>query len=192
MGTGDYYTFMEREAAITLLRQYVHGEPLIKHCLATGAIMRAAAGFFSEDAARWDEIGILHDIDFEYVEEDMKQHGLAGAGLLRTAGVADDICRIIQHHNHFLHAGTYERPVEITLQAADAASGLIIACALVKGGRLSDVSVKTITKKAKEKSFAAGCDRNRIAQIAPLMELPVFYEHALKGMMEIRPELGLE
>ena len=69
--------------------------------------------------------------------------------------------------------------------------GLIIACALVKGGKLSEVSVKTITKKAKEKSFAAGCDRNRIALIAPIMEIPVFYEHALRGMMEIRSELGL-
>jgi predicted hydrolase (HD superfamily) len=82
--------------------------------------------------------------------------------------------------------------VEITLQAADSASGLIIACALVKGGRLSEVSVKTITKKAKEKSFAAGCDRNRIALIMPLMEIPLFYEYALSGMMEIRRELGLE
>jgi predicted hydrolase (HD superfamily) len=47
-------------------------------------------------------------------------------------------------------------------------------------------------KKAKEKSFAAGCDRNRIALIAPLIEIPAFYEYALAGMMEIRTELGLE
>jgi predicted hydrolase (HD superfamily) len=52
--------------------------------------------------------------------------------------------------------------------------------------------VKTVTKKAKEKSFAVGCDRNRIAFITPLMEIPVFYEYALAGMMEIRTELGLE
>jgi putative nucleotidyltransferase with HDIG domain len=182
---------MERPESVALLCQYVHGDGLIKHCLATGAIMKAAAGFFSEDPARWEEIGILHDIDFEYVKEDMQQHGVEGARLLRTAGIPDDICEIIQRHNHFLYPGTYDRPVEIALQAADSASGLIIACALVKGGHLSDVSVKTITKKVKEKSFAAGCDRNRITLIAPLMEIPVFYEYALKGMMEIRTELGL-
>jgi putative nucleotidyltransferase with HDIG domain len=183
---------MEREEAKALLIRHVHGESLIKHCLATGAIMRAAAVFFTEDPTWWEEIGILHDIDFECVKEDMKQHGIVGAALLKTAGIPGEVCGIIQRHNHFLYSGTYDRPVEITLQAADSASGLIIACALVKGGRLSDVSVKTISKKAKEKSFAAGCDRTRIDLISPLMEIPVFYEHALKGMMEIRQELGLE
>jgi putative nucleotidyltransferase with HDIG domain len=182
---------MERQETIALLHQYVHGDGLIKHCLATGAIMKAVAGFFSEPSLHWEQIGILHDIDFEYVQQDMQQHGVKGASLLKTAGIPDDICGIIQRHNHFLYTGTYTTPVEITLQAADSASGLISACALVKGGHLSEVTVKTITKKAKEKSFAAGCDRNRIALIVPLMEIPVFYEYALKGMMEIRPELGL-
>jgi len=181
---------MERSAAIALLHQYVHEDGLIRHCLATGAIMKSVAVFFSQDPARWEEIGLLHDIDFEYVKEDMQQHGTVGAQLLKTAGVPEDTGEIIRRHNHFLHTGTYESPVEITLQAADSASGLIIACALVKGGHLSDVSVRTIIKKAKEKSFAAGCDRNRIALIAPLMEIPVFYEHALGGMMGIRTELG--
>jgi len=122
----------------------------------------------------------------------MLQHGAVGAQQLKTAGIPDDISEIIKRHNHFLYTGSYDSPVEISLQAADSASGLIIACALVKGGHLSDVSVKTITKKAKEKSFAAGCDRNRIALIAPIMEIPVFFEYALAGMMGIRTELGLE
>jgi putative nucleotidyltransferase with HDIG domain len=182
---------MERSAALALLHQYVHEDGLTKHCLATGAIMKSVAVFFSEDPARWEEIGILHDIDFEYVKEDMQQHGNVGAQLLKTAGVPDETGEIIRRHNHFLHTGTYEKPVEIALQAADSASGLIIACALVKGSRLSDVSVKTITKKAKEKSFAAGCDRNWIALIALRMEIPLFYEYALTGVREIRAELGL-
>jgi putative nucleotidyltransferase with HDIG domain len=182
---------MERSASIALLHQYVHGDALIKHCLATGAIMKTVAGFFSQDPARWEEIGILHDIDFEKVNGDMQQHGIIGARLLKSAGIPEDIGEIVEHHNHLL-TGSYERPVEIVLQAADSVSGLIIACALVKGGRLSEVSVKTITKKAKEKSFAAGCDRDRIALIGPLMEVPVFYQCALAGMMEIHTELGLE
>jgi putative nucleotidyltransferase with HDIG domain len=182
---------MERSAAIALLRQHVHGDALVKHCLATGAIMKAVAGPLSGNPEQWEEIGILHDIDFEQIGGDMQQHGIAGANLLQAAGIPDDICGIVAGHNHHLHAGTYETPVEMALQAADSASGLITACALVKGGRLSEVSVKTITKKAKEKSFAAGCDRNRIALIAPIMEVPVFYGHALDGMMAIRTELGL-
>ena len=191
MGTCEYRTIMERPESIALLRQYVHGDGLIKHCLATGAIMKTVAGFFSEDQARWEEIGILHDIDFESIKEDMQKHGVEGARILKAAGIPDDTCEVVQRHNHFLYPGTYDQPVEIVLQAADSASGLIIACALIKGGRLSEVSVKTITKKAKEKSFAAGCDRHRITLVAPLMEIPLFYEYALKGMMEIRTELGL-
>ena len=185
-------TIMERPAAITLLHQHVYGDALIKHCLATGAIMRAVAGFFSQDPARWEVIGILPDIDFECVKGDMQQHGVIGAQLLKTAGIPDDICEVVKRHNHFLYTGSYDNAVEIALQAADSASGLIIACALVKGGHITDVSVRTITKKSKEKSFAAGCDRRRITLIAPLMEIPVFYEHALAGMVGIRKDLGLE
>ena len=182
---------MDRTEAIALLRQYVHDEALVRHCLATGAIMKAMAAPCSGEPARWEEIGILHDIDYDKVNGDMQQHGVAGAEILRNAGIPDDIAEIVKGHNHFLHAGTYTAPVEIVLQAADSASGLIIACALVKGGKLSDVSVRTITKKAKEKSFAAGCDRNRIALVGSLMDVAAFYEHALAGMMEIRPDLGL-
>jgi len=182
---------MERSAAIVLLRQYVHGDALIKHCLATGAIMKAVAAGLSMDHSRWEEIGILHDIDFECVNGNMQHHGIMGAQLLKDAGIPDGIAEIVRRHNHFLYTTAYNSPAEIALQAADSASGLIIACALVKGGRLSDVSVKTIIKKAKEKSFAAGCDRNRIALIKSLMEIPLFYGYALAGMMDIRNDLGL-
>lgn len=183
---------MDRNAAIGLLCQHVHEESLIKHCLATGAIMKAVAGNLGGDPDAWERIGILHDIDFEEISGDMQRHGIAGAAILRAHGIETDCADIVAAHNHHLHTAPYERPVEIALQAADSASGLIIACALVKGGSLSDVSVKTITKKAKEKSFAAGCDRSRIALIVPLMDLPVFYDHALRGMMEIRSDLALK
>jgi putative nucleotidyltransferase with HDIG domain len=182
---------MDWLTAIGLLRQHVKEESLVKHCLATGAIMKSLAGPLGGDPAVWEEIGILHDIDFEEVQGDMQKHGVTGAAMLKSSGVPEDFTAVIAGHNNHLHAGKYVQPVEIALQAADSASGLLIACALVKGGNLADVSVKTVTKKAKEKSFAAGCDRERIALIVPLMELPVFYDHALRGMMEIRSELGL-
>ena len=67
----------------------------------------------------------------------------------------------------------------------------MIACALVKGGKLLDVTVKTVTKKAKEKSFAAGCDRSRIVLIESILPLPEFYAVAINGLMAIREDLGL-
>lgn len=183
---------MDRTAAIALIREHIHDEHLVRHCLATGAVMKHAARHLHANEAQWERIGILHDIDFEETGGDMQQHGIAGAKMLLTYGVAADEAEIIRRHNHFLHRDSYTQPAEIVLQAADSVSGLIIACGLVKGGNLSDVSVKTIPKKAKEKSFAAGCDRDRIALVAPVIPLPEFYGIALAGLMEIRDELGLK
>lgn len=182
---------MDRSAAIALLNQYVHDEHLLKHCLATGAVMKALAAHLGEDESRWEMMGILHDIDFTLVRGDMQQHGSRGAELLLQQGFDADFAQIVQRHNHFLHNSAYERQVEIALQAADSVSGLVIACALVKGGKLSLVTPKTVTKKAKERMFAAGCDRNRIALIQPIMELPLFYAVAINGLMNIREELEL-
>jgi putative nucleotidyltransferase with HDIG domain len=182
---------MDRTASIILIRDHIHDEHLVRHCLATGAVMKHAARHLREDETAWERIGILHDIDFEQIGGDMQQHGTVGAAILLKQGISPEETEIIRRHNHLLNKGTYTRPVEIVLQAADSVSGLIIACGLVKGGNLSEVSVKTITKKAKEKSFAAGCDRDRIALVGPVISIPEFYGIALAGLMEIRADLGL-
>jgi uncharacterized protein len=182
---------MDRSSALALLKAHVKEDQLVRHCIATGAIMKAMAARLGEDAASWERIGILHDIDFEEIHGDMQRHGAAGAECLLLHGIDPGEAEIIRRHNHLLHGNTYTRPVEVVLQAADSSSGLIIVCALVKGGRLSDVTVKTVTKKAKEKSFAAGCDRDRIARIEPVLTVPEFYATALSGLMECRGELGL-
>ena len=182
---------MDRDDAIALLTRYVRDEHLIKHCLATGAILKALAVHWGEDQNLWETIGILHDIDFELIAGDMQQHGIRGAELLLENGVNPDIAGIVQRHNHYLHSGAYEGRLEIALQAADSVSGLIIACALVKGGQLTPVTAKTVAKKSKERAFAAGCDRNRIALIFPLVDPAIFYEIAIQGLLTIREELGL-
>lgn len=200
---------MDRQACIALIRGHIKDEHLIRHCLATGAVMKHAARHLHEDEAGWERIGILHDIDFEEIGADsknsgspsqlgiltnpsyMQRHGTVGAEILGKVGIDPAETEIIRRHNHFLHQGSYTQPVEIVLQAADSVSGLVIACGLVKGGNLSDVSVKTITKKSKEKSFAAGCDRERIALVVPVIPLPEFYGIAHAGLMEIKEDLGL-
>jgi putative nucleotidyltransferase with HDIG domain len=182
---------MDRKEAIHLLRRYIHDTNLVKHCLATGAVMKATAVRLGEPAFAWEEIGILHDIDFELVEGDMQRHGVEAERILLANGIGLDYAEIIRRHNHLLFAGTYDRPVELALQAADSVSGLIIACALVKGGRLSEVEAKTVAKKAKDKRFAAGCDRGRIALASRLMDISEFYSTAIAGLLGIRDELDL-
>ena len=152
--------------------------------------MREVAKELGEDENLWWRIGILHDIDYDLVKGDMERHGIVGAEILKKEG-HDDIAEIVKRHNHMLF-GDYEKPVEIALQAADSISGLIIACALVKKGRISDVTVKTVKKKFKEKSFAAGCDRNSIRMIEKLMPLEKFYEIAIRALQGVKDDLGLD
>ena len=176
---------------LELLKKYVKDEKLVKHCIATAAIMKELARELGGDEERWWTIGILHDIDYEQTQGDMEKHGLVGAEILRGEGVDEEIVEVVRRHNHVLF-GDYEKPVEIALQAADSVSGLIIACALVKGGKITEVTPKTVKKKFKEKSFAAGCDRNRIRMIERLdIPLEKLYEIAIRGLINVKEDLGL-
>ena len=182
---------MDRNKALALLTTHVPDKHLVSHCIATAAIMKALAPHLSGNPDEWERIGILHDIDYTETGEDMQRHGIVAYDLLVGQGLPEPVARIIRNHNHVLFGGTYVEPVEIALQAADSASGLIIACALVKQGNLSDVSVSTIRKKFKEKSFAAGCDRDRIRLIEKFMSLEEFYGICLNGLLPVKTELGL-
>ncbi len=189
-------TSMERKEALNLLKKYVRDDKILKHCIATGAIMRKLAGELKEDVDRWEVIGILHDIDYEIVNRDMNRHGVEGEKILLEEGVDEEIARVIGRHNYYLIEGgieSYNTPVEIALQCADNLSGLIVACALVKGRKLSEVSVNTIRKKFREKSFAAGSKRENIMLVEKLnISLERAFELALEGMFEVKDELGLE
>ncbi len=181
---------MDKNRALELLKKYIKNEKLIKHCIATGAIMKKIAKELGEDEKRWELIGILHDIDYELVEGDMEKHGIVGAEILKKEGFDDDFCETIKRHNYHLFKA--ERPVEIALQSADNISGLIIACALVKKGRISDVTKKTVRDKFKEKSFARGCNREIIKQIERIgIDLDRFYEISIKALRDVKDELGL-
>ncbi|GAB7015038.1 HDIG domain-containing metalloprotein [Methanogenium cariaci] len=181
---------MERADAILLLQEHVVKESLMAHCRATAAIMRATAGALDEDADLWEVIGILHDIDYEEVDGDMQCHGNAGAALLLAAGLGEEVAGPVRRHN-FETYGDTDTPVDTALTAADNMSGLVIACAMVKGGRLSEVTAKTVKKKVKDKAFAAGCNRDRIRRIETYMELPAYYALSVAALQNIKEDLGL-
>lgn len=175
---------------LDLLKKYVSDEKLIKHCISTAAIMREVAKELGEDEEKWWKIGVLHDIDYELVSGDMSKHGVIGYEILKKENVDDEIAEVVKRHNHNLFSD-YEKPVEIVLQAADSISGLIIACALVKGGKIDEVTPNTVKRKFKERTFAAGCSRERIKLIEKIMPLEKFYEIAINGLRKVKRELGL-
>jgi len=181
---------MDRNDALALLDDHVHKASLRNHCLATAAIMRAAAPEMGGDPDRWELIGILHDIDFEEIDEDMDRHGEAGYAILKEAGVAEEIAAPVRRHN-YMKFGDFDEPADIALTAADNISGLVIACAMVKGGKVTEVTAKSVKKKFREKAFAAGCSRERISRIEAYMELPGFYALAVRALQDIKDDIGL-
>ncbi|WP_456328340.1 HD domain-containing protein [Archaeoglobus sp.] len=181
---------MDRGEALKLLQNYVKNDKLIKHCIATSAIMKELAKELGEDEERWELLGLLHDIDYELVEGDMNRHGVVGSEILRKY-FDESFCETVKHHNYFIFEPKSKE--EIALVASDNISGLIVACALVKGRKISAVTTKTVKEKFKEKSFARGCNREMIAKIEELgISLERFFEIAIKALEGVKDELGLE
>lgn len=181
---------MQNEEARSYMRANLQKESLKAHCLATAAIMKALAARMAQDAERWEQIGLLHDIDYERVEGDMQKHGEEGYRMLKAMGIDEDIAGAVRRHNDFLFGDSQAR-VDVALQAADNISGLIIAAAAVKGGRITEVTAKTVSKKFKEKAFAAGCRREKVIPITQFIDLQEFFALAVDALQEIRGDLGL-
>lgn len=183
---------MDRERAFALLKDYVKGEGLIKHCLAAEAAMRAYAVRFEGDPDEWGLAGLLHDFDWE-IHPNAEQHPAAGAPILRAAGVPEDVIYTIQAHAEYLNL---ERKswMDKALPAVDELSGFIIAVALVRPSKsLVDVEVSSVKKKMKDKAFARAVKREDVTQGADLLgvSLDEHVQFVLDAMKGIAPELGL-
>jgi len=183
---------MTRDEALDSIEANVENKNTIKHMLATEAILRALAKRLGEDEEEWGLTGLLHDIDMELTEGDMSTHSKLGADLVREMGASEAMAHAILCHNG-AHGIPRESQLDKALFCADPLTGLVIAAALVRPDKkLASVEVKSVRKKFKEKSFAAGANREQIAQCAELgIELDEFIELGLKAMKGIAEDLGL-
>jgi len=183
---------MNREETLKLVKEHVSKENLLKHMYAVEAIMKETAEFLKEDVRKWELIGLIHDIDFEKTENSPEKHTLITEEILKNK-IEEDSIRIIKSHNFENTKIIPNERIEKALIAADAVSGLVIACALViPSKRLADVKVESIIKKFKQKDFARNCDRQRIL-FCEQIGLPKekFFEISLKALQRISNELGL-
>jgi putative nucleotidyltransferase with HDIG domain len=183
---------MNREEALESIRANVGNENLVRHMLATEAVMRALARRLGGDEEEWGLTGLLHDIDVELTGGDMKSHSKLGADLVRDMGGSEAMARAILSHNE-AHGVPLETKLDKALFCADPLTGLITAAALVRPDKkLASVEAKSVRKRFKEKSFAAGASREQIGQCSNLgIELDEFIELGLKAMQGIASELGL-
>lgn len=181
-----------REKAIKLVEKYIKKETHIKHVLAVEAIMRKLAKYFNENEELWGLVGLLHDLDFDLTEETPEKHGIISTEILKDKLPAEALQAILAHNYEY----TKTEPktlLDKALLMADAASGLIIAAALVMPNKkLSEVKRKTLKKKFKDKSFARGSRRDKMLLAQELgLDLYDFLELALHALQEIALDLGL-
>ncbi len=183
---------MDRKQALNIVREYVKNEHLVRHMLAVEAAMRFYAEKYGEDADLWGAVGLLHDFDWE-IHPTLEQHPQAGAPILRQLGVEEEIVRAVLSHADHTGIPRHSR-MEKALYACDEITGLVTAVALVRPSRsLSDLEASSVKKKWKDRSFAAGANREEIAQAAQEFGLEL-WEHVgnvIQAMRRIAPELGL-
>lgn len=183
----------DREKALGLLHQYISSENMRKHCIASEAVMRKVAERLGRDVDKWGITGLLHDLDAELVDHDPETHALKTAEILTEMGVDDDMVDAIKMHNE--EASGKERYTEFQhgLAASETITGLITATTLVyPDKKLASVKPKSITKRMKEKHFAASVKRDHIRECEQIgIPLQEFVELSLDGMRSVSDELGL-
>ena len=183
---------MNRESALQSVRQNIKNENLVRHMLATEAIMRALAKRFNENEDEWGLAGLLHDIDLELIGDDMSVHSKRSAEMAKDLGVDNAVCHAILCHNG-AHGEPFQTLMDKALFCADPLTGLITAAALVRPEKkLSFVEAKSVRKRFKEKTFAAGANREQIAKCSELgLELDDFIALGLTAMQGAAESLGL-
>jgi putative nucleotidyltransferase with HDIG domain len=184
---------LNREEALALVKENIQNQNMIKHCLASEAVMMALAEHLGEDNEKWGLAGLLHDIDVELVNADLLKHGLEAERILREKGVDEEIIRAIKLHNEKAHGEKRCEKLHYALAAGETITGLIIATTLVyPDKKIKSVKPKSIKKRMKEKAFAASVNRDTIMECEKLgLEISEFAQICLTAMQEIGDDLGL-
>lgn len=181
-----------REEAFALLRKYNKGEGLIKHALAVEGVMRYCARKRGEDEEKWGAIGLVHDLDYEQFPE---QHCEKSEEILRSECWPEEYIRAVMSHGWGLRTDVEPRSeLEKVLYAVDELTGLVVATALVRPSRsVMDMKVKSVKKKWKDKSFAAGVNRSVIEKGAEMLgvELDELIDDVISGMREVAEKIDL-
>ena len=182
-----------RAEALTIVREHVKNENLVRHMLALEAAMRHYARLLGEDEEIWGLAGLLHDFDWE-IHPNLEHHPQDGAPILRERGVPEVVIKAVLSHAN--HTGIPRQTrMQKALYACDEITGLITAVTLVRPSKsIRDVTVKSIKNKWKDKAFAAGAKREEIEQATQEFGVEL-WEHAgnvLAAMQAQAQELGLE
>lgn len=162
---------IDKAKAIEILKKYNKEEFHLRHGLTVGAVMGYLAEKlgYKDEKNYWELVGLMHDVDWEMYPE---QHCSKAPSLLAPEGVSEDMINAICSHAYGMHGVEIkpEHDMEKTLFAVDELTGLVGAAALMRPSKsTSDMELKSLKKKFKDKKFAAGCDRDVIIKGAQMM-----------------------
>jgi len=150
-----------RKEALVLLHEYTKSDSLLRHAYAVEQAMRKYAQKFGEDEDKWGVTGLLHDFDYEKYPS-AEEHPFVGNKILKEHGYEDEIRDAIMGHADYTGVPRITLMAK-TLFACDELSGFIFAVTYVRPSKsINDVKVKSVTKKLKDKGFAAKVSREDI------------------------------
>jgi putative nucleotidyltransferase with HDIG domain len=180
-----------RAQAWDTLTRYTKSQALLRHGLAVEASVRWYARYYGEDEELWGVTALLHDFDYE-IHPTLDQHPQDGAPILRAEGYPEAVVEgVLSHAEHL--AIPRDTQLKKTLFACDELAGFVHACALVRPEGLSTLEPRSVLKKLKQPSFAAGVHRDEVYAGAELLglELSEHIANVIEAMRPIASELGL-
>jgi putative nucleotidyltransferase with HDIG domain len=183
---------LNRDRAWETLTRYTSGEPLLRHALAVEASTRWYARHFGEDEEGWGVVALLHDFDYE-IHPTLDKHPQDGASILREEGYPAWVIEAILSHAEHLRMPR-DTQLKKTLFACDELSGFVTACGYVRPDGIATLEPKSVRKKLKQPSFAAGVNRGEVVQGAELLglELDQHIVNVIEALRPIAPQLGLK
>lgn len=183
---------ISREEAVALLEAHIKAENMLKHCYASEAVLRAMAKHLGKNEDEWGIAGLLHDIDVEITNADPYKHGPYAENLLKGK-VTDEMLDAIVMHNEVATGKERTTTFQHALAAGETITGLITATTLVyPDKKLASVKPKSVTKRMKQKAFAASVKRENILECEAIgIPMAEFAELSINAMRNISDKLGL-
>ena len=182
---------ISRERAWETLTRYTKSDALLRHALAVEAAVRFYARELGEDEELWGVLALLHDFDYE-MHPSLEEHPQNGAPILREEGYPEEVIEAVLSHAEHLQLPR-DTPLKRALFACDELAGFVHACGLVRPTGLDGLESKSVKKKLKQPSFAAGVHRDAVYAGAELLgiELDDHIRNVVAALRPISPELGL-
>ena len=184
---------LPRSEALELLKSHIKNERMIAHSLSSEAVMRALALRLGQDEEKWGLAGLLHDLDVEITSANPLTHGIVGAEMLSGLGFDADIVDAIRMHNEMATGMERTTLFQHALAAGETITGLITATAMVYPDRkVASVKSKSVTKRMKEKAFAASVKRESIMECEKFgLSIDEFAALSIAAMGAIADQIGL-